>query len=89
MLVLGMLIDTINCICLVIQKTAFEKMIDLDVEEIVSAMKIMYLDAEVFVEKIMVALVFEIDIGSIYTAMTLMNQDTIMLLQIVILRSEI
>ena len=56
------------------RKIAFEKMIDLD--------------AEVSVEKIMMALVFEIDGGGIHMAMTLMNQDTTVLLQIV-LGSEI
>ena len=71
------------------QKTASEKMIDLDAEEVVSAVKIIYLDAEVSVEKTMVALVFEIDVGGIHTAMTLMNQDTTVLLQIIVLGSEI
>ena len=56
------------------RKVAFEKMMDLD--------------AEVSVEKTMVALVFEIDGGGIHMAMTLMNQDTTVLLQIV-LGSEI
>ena len=64
-------------------------MMDLDAEEVVSAVKIIYLDAEVSVEKTMVALVSEIDGGSIHTAMTLMNQDTTVLLQIVVLGSEI
>ena len=58
-----------------IQKAASERMIDLD--------------AEVSAEKTMVALVFEIDGGGIHTAMTLMNQDTTVLLQIVVLGSEI
>ena len=47
------------------------------------------LDAEVSAEKTMVALVFEIDGGGIYTAMTLMNQDIMVLPQIVMLGSEI
>ena len=64
-------------------------MMDLDVEEMVSAVKIIYLDAEVSIEKKMVALVFEIDGGGIYTAMTLINQDTMVLLQIVVLGFEI
>ena len=55
-------------------------MIDLDAKKIVSAMKIIYLDAEVSVEKTMVALVFEIDGSNIHMAMTLMNQDTTVLL---------
>ena len=40
-------------------------------------------------EKTMVALVFEINFGSIYMAMILMNQDTTILLQTVMLESGI
>ena len=71
------------------QKAASKKMMDLDVEEMVSAMKIIDLDAEVSAEKVMVALVFEIDGGNIHMAMILMNQDTTVLFQIIILASEI
>ena len=39
-----------------IQKTASEKMMDLNAEEMMSAMKIIYLDAKVSVKKIMMAL---------------------------------
>lgn len=56
-----------------IQKSAFEKMMDLDIEEMVFAMKIIDLNAEVFAEKIMVTLVFEINGGGIYMVMTLIN----------------
>lgn len=51
--------------------------------------KIIDLDAEVSTKKIMVALILEIYSGGIYTAMTLMNQNTMVLLQIVVLRSKI
>ena len=71
------------------QKAASKKMIDLDAKKIVSTVKIIYLDAEVSVEKTMVALVFEINTSSIHTAMTLINQDIIVLFQIVVLVSEI
>ena len=64
-------------------------MIDLDTKEMVSAVKIIDLDTEVFAEKIMMALVFEIDGGDIYMEMALMNQDTIVLLQIVVLEFKI
>ena len=60
-----------------IQKAAFEKMIDLDAEEVV------------FVVKTMVALLFEIDSSGIHTAVVLMSQDTTVQLQIDVLGSEI
>ena len=59
------------------QKAAFKKMIGLDAEEVVCAVKIM------------VALVFEIDGNNIHMEMALMNQNTMVLLQIVVLGSEI
>ena len=71
------------------QKAVSEKMIDLDAKEVVSAVKIIYLDVEIPIEKIMVALVFEIDSGDIHIAMILMSQDTTVLLQIVMLGSKI
>ena len=71
------------------QKAASERMMDLDVEEVVFAVKIIGLDAEMSADKAMVALVFEIDGGGIYMAMVLMNQDTTLLFQIVVLASEI
>lgn len=40
------------------QKAAFEKMMDLDTEKVVSTIKIINLDAKVSVEKAMVVLVF-------------------------------
>ena len=45
-------------------------------------------DKNIF-KKTMVALVFEIDCSNIHMAMTLMNQDTTVLLHIIMLRSEI
>ena len=62
---------------------------DMDTQKMVSAMKITYLDAEMSVEKTMVALIFEINSSGIYMAMIMINQDTTVLLQIVILGSEI
>ena len=84
-----MKVDTVNCVLFVTQKATSKKIIDLDAKKVVSAMKIIYLDAEVSIEKIMVALVFEIDVGNIHTTMTLMNQNTTLLLQIVVLGSKI
>lgn len=55
-------------------------MIDLNIEEVVSTVKIIDLDTEVFAEKTMVTLDFEIDSGGIYMAITLINQDTMVLL---------
>ena len=62
---------------------------DPDAEEVVSTVKIIYLDAEVSVEKTIVALVFEIDGDSIHMAIILMNQDTTILLKIIMLGSKI
>lgn len=56
-----------------IQKAAFEKMKSLSPENVVSAMKIIDLDGEVFVEEIKLALVFEINGGNIHMTMTLIN----------------
>lgn len=55
------------------EKTASAKMIDLNVEEEVFTMKIINLDTDVFVEKAITALVFEIDGSGIYIAIALMN----------------
>ena len=71
------------------QKAISEKMMNLNTEKAVSTVKIIYLDIGVSVEKTIMALVFEINVGSIYTAMTLMNQNIMVLLQIVILESKI
>lgn len=46
---------------------------NLDAEGVVFIIKIIDLDVEMFVEKIMVALVFEIDSSSIYIAIALIN----------------
>ena len=62
---------------------------ELDAEEVVSAIKIIDLNTEISAEKVMMALIFEIDGGSIYIAMVLINQDTMVLFQIVVLTSEI
>ena len=64
-------------------------MIDLDVEEVAFTIKIIFLNAKVSIEKTIVALVIEINAGGIYTAITLINQDTMVLLQIIVLESEI
>ena len=58
-------------------------------EEVVSAIKIIDLNAKVSAKKTMVALVFEIDSSGIYMAMVLINQDTTMLFQIIVLAFEI
>lgn len=68
-----MQIDTINCIYFVIQKIACEKMGGLDVEEIMSAIKIIILNIKVSTEKTKMALVFKINDNSIYIAIILIN----------------
>lgn len=45
----------------------------LDVEEMVFTIKIINLNAEIFTEKTIVALIFEINGGSIHMKMTLIN----------------
>lgn len=55
----------------------------------VPVMKIIDLDTEVSTEKTIVALVFKIDGGGIYTAIVMMNQNTMVLFQIIVLKSEI
>ena len=47
------------------------------------------LDAEVFAEKVIVALVFKINSGSIHTAIVLMNQNITILFQIIVLAFKI
>ena len=54
-------------------------MINLKAEEMVFAMKIIDLNTEIFAEKIMVALIYEIDGSNIYMVMTLINQNIIVL----------
>lgn len=60
-------------------------MIELIVKEMVVVIKIINLDTEVFTEKIMMTLIFKINRSDIYIIITLINQDTIMLFQIIIL----
>lgn len=62
---------------------------DLNTEKVVSAMKMIDLDAEVLIKKAMVALVFKIDSSNINIVITLINQDTIVLFQIIVLVSKI
>ena len=64
-------------------------MIHLNAKEIIFAMIIIGLNVKVSTKKIMIALVFEINSGNIYIEIALINQDIIVLLQIVILKSEI
>ena len=59
------------------EKSASEKMMDLDAKEVMSAVKTM------------IALVFEIDSGGIHTAMISMRQDTMVQHQIIVLGSKI
>lgn len=54
-------------------KAAFEKMIDLNTKEMMFSIKIIDIDTEVSIEKIMVALVFKIDGGGNDIVITLMN----------------
>lgn len=54
-----------------------------------SVVKIINLNIEVSAKKIIDILIFEIDSGSIYTKMALINQDITVLLQIVVLGSKI
>lgn len=81
--------DNIDHICFIILKAAFEKIRDLDIKKVVFTIKIINLNIKIFAKKTMMALVFEINNGSIHMIITLMNQDIIVLLQIVVLGSEI
>lgn len=71
------------------QKAASEKMMDLDAKERVFVIKIIDLDIKMSAKKTIIALVFEINGSSIYTVMVLMNRDTIVLFQVVLLATEI
>lgn len=82
-------VNTIDCIYFVIQKAISKQMINLNAKKIVFAIKIINLDAEMFIEKVIVAFVFKINGGSIYMVMILINQDIMMLCQIIVLVSEI
>lgn len=64
-------------------------MIDLEANKVIFIMKIITLNTEIFAEKIMVALIFEINDSSIYMAITFINQNTTVLFQIIILGSKI
>lgn len=55
-------------------------MIDLDAKEIMFAIKIIGLNAEIIAEKIMMTLVFEINSSNIHIVITLINQNIILLL---------
>ena len=57
------------------KKAVFKKMIDLDLK--------------LFIEKIIADLVLEINSNNIYMGMVLINEDTIILFQIIVLRSKI
>lgn len=72
-----------------IQKAAFEKIIGINIEEVMFVVKIINLAIEISTKKTIGILIFEIDGGSIHTKMALMNQDIIVLLQIVTQESEI
>lgn len=67
-------IDSVDYICLVTQKGASEEIMDLDIEEIMSDKKIIDLDTEVSAEK---------------TIVSLTKHDIMILLQIVMLGSNI
>lgn len=62
---------------------------DLNTEKIVFAVKIINLNAEILVKKIIIAFIFEIDDINIHTIMVLINQNIIVLLQIFVLEFEI
>lgn len=60
-----------------IQVVSFKKIIDWDIE------------LKIFIVKTMIGLTFEIDNSDTHTKMLLIDHDTLVLLQIVILRSEV
>ena len=64
-------------------------MMDLDTKKMVFIMKMIYLNAEMFIDKTMIVFISEINSGGIDTTMTLINYDTMVLLQIVVLRCKI
>lgn len=71
------------------QKAASEKMMGLNAEKVVFNVKIIDLNTEVSVKKIIVAFIFKIDCSAIYTAIILINQDIMVLLQTFVLGFEI
>lgn len=72
-----------------IQKAGFEKIIDLDIEKIVSNGKIIDLNVEISAEKTIIALVFGIDDGNIYAKKVLTKEDITVLVQILVLGFKI
>ena len=61
------------------QKTIFEKMINLDTKKIISMIKIIDLDIEIFTKIIIIVFNFEINSNSIYIKIVLINQNIIIL----------
>lgn len=82
-----MLVDTIYCVDLITQKIASEKMMNLNIEEMVFTVKIIIFNAKMFAKITIVVLVFEIDSGSIYIATTLIINYTTVLFQLIVLKS--
>lgn len=64
-------------------------MINLNTKKMVSDIEIIDLDIEIFTKKIVVAFIFKIKDNDIYVRIALINQNTIVLLQIILLKSEI
>lgn len=64
-------------------------MMDLDAKEVVSTLKTIDLDIEIFAEKTIMTLVFNINGSGIYTIMALINQDIMVLFQIIVLEFKI
>lgn len=60
-------------------------MIHLDVKEIVFTIEIINLDVKISSKKIILSLIFEIDSNNIHIKMALIDQDTMVLLQAIIL----
>ena len=81
-------VDIVGYAYVMTQNTALEKLINLDTM-VLSIVKIIDLEAEVFAKKTIVALVFEIDGDGIHMKMVLIDQDTTVLLQTIVLGSEI
>lgn len=73
-------VDAINCLYFVTQKAISKKIINLDAEEVVFAVKIIDLDVEVFTKKRMMVFVFMIYSSNIYTKIASINQNTMILL---------
>lgn len=65
--------DTVYYVHLIIEKAASKKIKGIDTEKVISAIKIIDLDAEVFTKKTKMAFVFKIDGGNIHMAIILIN----------------